>query len=82
MLLAVPTQRSLVWFTEQHTENKFILHYLDDFLFCGTKNSLVCKNTMGTFKLSIVCLTLHTDMLLEVHVGPFADVSLTPPLES
>lgn len=68
--------------TEQHTENKFILHYLDDFLFWGTKNSLFCKNTLGTFKLGIVCLILLADMLLEVHVGPFADVSLTPPLES
>lgn len=82
VLLAVPTQRCLVWFTEQHTENKFILHYLDDFLFWGTKNSLFCKNTLGTFKLGIVCLILLADMLLEVHVGPFADVSLTPPLES
>lgn len=35
--------------TEQHTENKFILHRLDDFSFGGTSNSIVYENTLNTF---------------------------------
>lgn len=40
----------LHWLTQQHTGNIHILHYLDDFLFCGPRQDVVCQNTLDKFK--------------------------------
>jgi hypothetical protein len=36
--------------TEINSDNRNILHYLDDFLFGGEANTLVCENTLQFFR--------------------------------
>jgi hypothetical protein len=40
----------LHWCTEINSGNRNILHYLDDFLFGGEANTLVCDNTLQFFR--------------------------------
>jgi hypothetical protein len=40
----------LHWCTEINSGNRNILHYLDDFLFGGEANTLVCENTLQFFR--------------------------------
>ena len=40
----------LHWVTNQFSKNPFIIHYLDDFLFCGPPLSSQCATTLQTFR--------------------------------
>lgn len=58
----------LHWLTQQHTGNNHILHYLDDFLFCGPRQDVFCQHTLDKFK--SLCHELGVPIALEKTVEP------------
>ncbi|XP_061196001.1 uncharacterized protein LOC133204278 [Saccostrea echinata] len=40
----------LHWLTQKYSQNDLIIHYLDDFLFCGSPNTFTCHNSLNVFK--------------------------------
>lgn len=58
----------LHWLIQRHTGNEFILHYLDDFLFCSRKSSPVCQHTLDKFK--FLCQDLGVPIAEEKTVEP------------
>jgi hypothetical protein len=58
----------LHWLTEKHSANKFILHYLDDFFFCGKNQSNTCQQTLNTFR--HICSDLGVPIAEEKTTSP------------
>lgn len=63
----------LHWELSRRSELESIIHYLDDFLFVGSDNSLECKDLMTHFE--VLCLELGIPLALEKTEGPVTCLS-------
>lgn len=59
---------ALHWIVQDRANIDTLVHYLDDFLFAGPANTLVCKNLMQIF--DITCETLGVPLSEEKTEGP------------
>lgn len=58
----------LNWLTHKYSHNNFNIHYLDDFLFCGSSYSSNCHHSFQTFR--TICSDISVPISYEETVEP------------
>lgn len=58
----------LHWLTQRYSQNNFIIHYLDDFLFCGSSYSSNCHHSLQVFR--TICSDIGVPIAYEKKVEP------------